>query len=129
MYYRVVLEPDSNGTVPATVPDLPGTHSYGDDEASALVHVQDAIVSMLEFLIKERRPIPTPHVDRGAVVCVSALLAAKAILHNVMLQQKVSKSELGRRLNQHLPQIDRLQSVTGSSRILAPREPPRPVSL
>lgn len=117
MEYRVVLEPDSNGTVLATVPDLPGTQSFGDDEVSALERVQDAIVSMLEFLIKGRRTIPTPRPGRGPTVSVPALLAAKVCLHNEMLDQNVTKSELGRRLKQHLPQIDRLVDVRHGSKL------------
>jgi antitoxin HicB len=116
MEYRVILQPDSRGTVLASVPDLPGTQSFGDDEASALEHVQDAIVSMLEFLIKARRRVPAPRRGRGPKVCVPALLAAKVYLHNEMLAQRVTKAELGRRLNQHMPQIDRLVDVRHGSK-------------
>jgi len=117
MEYRVVLEPDTNDTILATFPDLPGTQSFGDDEASALAHAQDAMVSMLEFLIRERRPIPLPRRGTGPRVTAPALLAAKVYLHNAMLEQKVSKAELGRRLDQHTMQIDRLVDVRHASKL------------
>jgi hypothetical protein len=49
-----------------------------------------------------------PRPGRGPKVCVPALLATKVYLHNEMLEQDVTKAELGRRLKQHMPQIDRL---------------------
>ena len=46
-----------------------------------------------------------------------ALTAAKALLYRAMRERAVSKSELGRRLGVHLPQIDRLLDVRHASRL------------
>jgi antitoxin HicB len=98
-------------------PDLIGAHSFGDDEADALAHGCDAMITIIEAHIKDRRPVPLPRPGAGPRVSVPALLAAKVALHNEMLAQKVSKSELGRRLDQHLPQIDRLIDVRHASKL------------
>jgi antitoxin HicB len=117
MEYRARLERDSNNTILVSFPDLPGAHSHGTDEEDALAHGVDAAVTLIEALIKDRRPVPMPTQGRGPRVRMPALLAAKVALHNEMLHQRVNKSELGRRLNQHLPQIDRLVDVRHGSKL------------
>lgn len=117
MDYRAILEPDSNGTVLISLPDLPGAHSFGADEADALAHGRDAMVTIIEALIKDRRVVPSPRNGPGPRIAVPALLAAKIALHNEMLKQGVNKAELGRRLDQHLPQIDRLVDVRHGSKL------------
>ena len=37
--YAVVLTPDDNGTLLASVPEVPGVHTFGDDEADAIARV------------------------------------------------------------------------------------------
>ena len=44
-------------------------------------------------------------------------MVAKVELYNAMLTQKVGKAELGRRLNWHLPQVDRVLDMTHASRV------------
>lgn len=118
MEYRAVLKRDSNDTFLVTFPDLPGTHTFADTIEEAESRAQDALVTMLEFLIKDRRPIPAPTAGRrGVRIAVPALLSAKIALHNEMLAQRVNKAELGRRLRQHLPQIDRLVDVRHGSKL------------
>lgn len=116
MEYRATLTREDD-TILVSFPDLPGAHSFGDDEADALAHGRDAMISIIEAHIKDRRPVPLPRSARGPRVIVPALLAAKVALHNEMLAQNVSKSELGRRLDQHLPQIDRLIDVRHASKL------------
>lgn len=71
----------------------------------------------LEFYIRNRRPIPTPSDGRGPKVEVSALLTAKIQLHNAMLEQNVNQSELGRRMNIHRQQVERLVNIRHGSTI------------
>jgi len=117
MEYRAALKRDSNDTILVSFPDLPGAHSFGTNEEDALAHGRDAIVTLIEAHIKDRRPVPIPRHRTGHPVQVPALLAAKVALHNEMLKQKVNKSELGRRLKVHLPQIDRLVDVRHGSKL------------
>lgn len=117
MKYRAVLKPDSNDTILVSFPDLPGAISFGADRDEALARGRDALISIIEALINHRKPIPMPTEGRGSAVYVPALLEAKIALHNEMLAQSVNKSELGRRLDQHLPQIDRLVDVRHGSQL------------
>jgi hypothetical protein len=48
---------------------------------------------------------------------VPALDASKLTLYQTMREEKVSKSELGRRLKWHLPQVDRVLQVRHGSQL------------
>ena len=116
MEYRAKLTREDD-TVLVSFPDLPGAHSFGADDDDALTHGLDAMVTVIEAHIKDRRSVPLPKAGKGPRIAVPALLAAKVALHNEMLAQHVNKAELGRRLAQHPPQIDRLVNVRHGSKL------------
>lgn len=55
--YRLQLEPDDNGIVLVTSPDLPIV-TYGADENEAVRHAADAIDIILQSLIDARESVP-----------------------------------------------------------------------
>lgn len=116
--YRVKLVKDTNGTILVDVPGLPEAHTFGENRESALLRAPDAIESALMCYIDLRRDIPMPRtVRRGPFVTLSALTEAKLALYTAMRAAKVGKAELGRRLNCHLPQVDRLLDLRHASRL------------
>lgn len=117
--YPVVLEPDDNDTILASVPDVPGVHSYGKDAADAIDHVREALIVMLSAVMDDNEDIPTPgKVGRGkAVVTLPTLVASKLMIYNAMKDQGVTRSELARRLGGKNPtHITRLLNVLHQSR-------------
>jgi len=118
MDYPITLEHDDNRTILVGFPDFPEAHTFGDDEADALVRAQDALATILDVYIADRRPIPRPSVRRGQPrVPVPALIEAKVRLYEAMREAKVGKAELARRLHWHLPQVDRLFDIRHRSRL------------
>ncbi|MFL9871649.1 type II toxin-antitoxin system HicB family antitoxin [Paraburkholderia megapolitana] len=117
--YPIELTPDSNGTLLATFPDVPEAITVGENEDDALEHALDALEAALEIYFAEKRPIPLPSkAKRGQrVVRLPALATSKVLLANEMLQQKVRKAELARRLKVNQVQIDRLLKLNHSSKI------------
>lgn len=73
----------------------------------------------LEIYFDEKRPIPMPSKTKKGqpAVALSALVTAKVLLMNEMLDQKVRKAELARRLDVHMPQIDRLFDLQHSTKL------------
>jgi len=69
--------------------------------------------------IDDRRdiPKPSPIKARAKFVTVPALTEAKLALYTTMRAKRVGKAELARRLNCHLPQVDRLLDLMHSSRL------------
>ncbi|MEQ5838237.1 type II toxin-antitoxin system HicB family antitoxin [Paraburkholderia acidicola] len=117
--YPIELAPDSNGTLLVTFPDVPEAITVGEDENDVLVQALDALEAALEMYFAEKRPIPLPSgAKRGQrVVTLPALATSKVLLANEMLQQKVRKAELARRLKVNQVQIDRLLKLNHSSKI------------
>ncbi len=117
--YPVKLSRNTNGTILATVPDLPEAVTFGDDEEEALARVVDVIEDCLGEYTARRFPIPAPSpAKRGArSAVVSPLVEMKLVIYGAMLAQRVSKAELARRLNCHMPQIDRLLNLAHISRL------------
>jgi antitoxin HicB len=118
MDYPVTLERDDNETVLVSFPDFPEAHTFGDDEADAMRHAQAALATAIDAYIKDRRDIPLPSaVIARHRVAVPALVEAKVRLYETMRASKIGKSELARRMNVHLPQVDRLLAMTHGSKL------------
>ena len=118
MEYSVTLTQDDNDTVLVTFPDVEGAVTFGDTIEEALTRAPEALATILEAYIKDRRPIPPPSARRTKYrVTVPALVEAKIRLYEAMRAAKVGKAELGRRLDWHLPQVDRLLAMTHGSKL------------
>lgn len=115
--YPVVLEVDDNNTVLVSFPDFPEAHTFGENKKEALVRAVDALETVIDAYIRERRPIPEPSATTGAAVELPALVATKVQLYEAMREGKVNKTELARRLNAHMPQIDRLLDIRHGSKL------------
>lgn len=118
MDYPVLLERDDNDTILVSFPDFPEAHTFGETVDDALVHGVDALSTIIDAYIKDRRAIPLPSakVTRYRVT-MPALVELKVALYEAMRQAKVGKAELARRLDWHLPQVDRLLAMTHASRL------------
>jgi antitoxin HicB len=118
--YPVAIERDEKtGFHLATFPDGPGVHTFGDDHEEARWRAVDALLTMFMGMIADREPIPPPgKLRRGTEwVELPALDEAKVRLYAAMRAAKVGKAELARRLNCHLPQVDRLLDLNHASRL------------
>jgi len=118
MRYRVTLEREK-GLVNVYFPDVPGVQTFGDDEQEALARAVDALESMFMALIQDREDIPRPRAPKRGekTITLPALTVAKLELYQAMRAAGVGKAELARRLNCHLPQIDRLLDLAHASRL------------
>ena len=115
--YRVKLTHE-DGAVVVSFPDVPGALTFGIDEAEALARAADALETLFMGLIQDRRPIPKPrHSSKGKSVVLPVLAEAKIELYNLLRDRKIGKAELARRMNCHLPQIDRLLDLRHASRL------------
>ncbi|MBF0137363.1 MAG: type II toxin-antitoxin system HicB family antitoxin [Magnetococcus sp. DMHC-1] len=116
--YPTELTQDDNDTILVSFPDVPIAHTFGEDEAEALMRARDALETALEMYIDTRQPLPIPTPAAGRqVVHPGALVRAKLAVHQAMQEEKVRKAELARRLHWHLPQVDRLLDLRHASRL------------
>ena len=119
MHFPVHLEPAEEGGFVVTFPDIPEAITEGEDVEDALVHAADALESALEFYFEARRPVPAPSKPKRGqrVVELPVSVAAKVLLLNEMLRQKVRPAELARRLGTTPQEVNRLTDIRHTSRI------------
>jgi antitoxin HicB len=117
--YPVTLERDTNDTILVGFPDVPEAHTFGDDEDEALMRAVDALETALSMYVEDREDIPKPSAikRRTRFVTLPALSEAKLALYTEMRRAGMGKAELARRLNCHLPQVDRLLDLMHNSRL------------
>ena len=116
--YPVKLSKDTNHTILVDVPGIPEAHTFGQDREEALLRAPDAIESALMCYIDLHREIPVPRATaKGPFATLPALTEAKLALYTAMRATKTGKADLARRLNCHLPQVDRLLDLRHASRL------------
>ena len=115
--YPVELTRDDNDTLLVGFPDFPEAHTFGDDREEALARAVDALETVIDVYIRDRRPIPAPSPVNDESVSLPALVDAKVQIYNAMLAGGVGKAALAKRLNVHLPQVDRLLDVKHGSKV------------
>ena len=115
--YPVVLEPDTNGTILVSFPDLPEAHTFGDDAQDAIARAVDCLETALGMRIDDRKEISAPAKTRGPYVTLPSLSEAKVELYKAMRAAQVRKAELARRLGVKMPQVDRLLDLNHASRM------------
>jgi len=91
-------------------------HTVGDDRDEPLQRAPYALATVIDAYIRARRPLPAPSKERTAVG-LPPLMSVKLDLYNAMQAAGITKSELARRLDVHLPQVDRLLDLGHNSRI------------
>lgn len=115
--YPVELEPDGD-TIMATVPDIPGVHTFGATEAEALARCVGAIEEMLAARMCDREAIPAPSPPAGRpIVTLPPLTALKVVLYQAMQDRGVHKADLARLLGAGQKQVDRLLDLNHHSRL------------
>jgi antitoxin HicB len=122
LHYRIKLEPDDNGTLLVTSPDLPGMVTFGSDRADAIRRATDAIEEWLASAISDSGDIPPPSFPArlnsdDAIVHLSALTSLKVELYKALYDAKVTRAELARRLNWNRESVDRLFRLNHASRL------------
>lgn len=118
LIYPVHLDPDDNGTVLATFPDIPEAATYGEDATDARNHAVGALTAMLSAYMDDRQRIPMPSPLKGRPgVVLPVGVSAKILLWNAMFDAGLRKADLARKLNLSPSVVDRLLSLTHASRI------------
>jgi len=116
--YPVELTPDGKFLM-VTFPDIPEANSQGDSVEDALKMAADALETALDFYFDAGRPVPAPSKPKRGqhMVELRASVAAKVLLLNEMLRQKIRPVELARRLQTTPQEVNRLTNIRHTSRI------------
>ena len=115
--YPIVLTSDDNDTLFVESPDFPELKTFGADEHDAKHRAADAVVSVIAARIAGREPVPSPSIAADPVAVLRASDALKIALYQAMRADGVGKADLARRLECHLPQVDRLLDLMHASKL------------
>jgi antitoxin HicB len=134
------FEPQEAGGVLVQFIDVPEAHTFGATEADAGGdNALDCLIAALGGYMRLGREIPRPSPARGRpVVILPPLVSAKLALYEAMRAQRITRTELARRLGlqenairrlldldhrSHIDQLDRALAALGKRlevRVLAP---------
>ena len=118
MNYPANIKPDGDGWK-VSFPDIPEALTAGSTWEEALAMAKDALVSALDFYFDDKRVVPDPsRVKKGQVpIELPPSVAAKVLLLNEMVKQKVRPSELARRMGTTAQEVNRLTQLTHATKI------------
>ena len=115
--YPYRFEPDAGGVLAQFV-DVPEAHAIATTEAEAGVNALDCLIAALGGYIRLGRAIPPPSPPRGRpVVTLPPLVAAKLALYEAMRAERITRTELARRLGLHENAVRRLLDLDHRSHI------------
>jgi antitoxin HicB len=116
--YPVDLTPDGKFLM-VTFPDIPEANSQGDNVEDALEMAKDALETALDFYFDAGRPVPAPSKPKRGqhVIALRASIAAKVLLLNEMIAQKVRPAQLARRLQIKPQEVTRLMALNHTTKI------------
>ncbi len=119
MRYPARFEPASEGGFVVTFRDIPEAITQGDTEAEAVEMAEDVLVSSMDFYFDDKRRVPPPSdsEDGERLVELPVSVSAKVLLLNEMLDQKVTASELARRMGTRPQDIQRLTNLEHTTKI------------
>jgi antitoxin HicB len=103
----------------ASFPDIPEALTGGSTRAEALEMAEDALITAIDFYFEDKREVPAPRkVAKGQdSIELPASLAAKVLLLNEMVKQKVRPSELARKMHTSAQEVNRLTDLRHTTRV------------
>jgi antitoxin HicB len=119
MRYPAHFEPAPEGGFVVTFRDIPEAITQGDTEQEALDMAIDALVTAMYFYFEDRRPVPPPskQVAGERLVALPSSAAAKVLLLNEMIAQKVTNTDLAYRMGVTKQEMNRITDLQHSTKI------------
>lgn len=116
--YPALFEPDGNGFC-VSFRDIPEALTSGETMDAARTMAADALLTAMDFYFEDKRIVPPPtKAKKGEeLVALPATVSAKVLLLNEMIEQKVTPSELARRLGTSPQVVNRIVDIKHATKI------------
>jgi len=113
------FEPAEEGGFVVTFRDVPEAITQGDSIDEARAMAADALLTAMDFYFEGKRPVPAPSKAKKGeeLVSLPANVSAKVLLLNEMVGQKVTPSELARRLGTSPQVVNRIVDIKHATKI------------
>lgn len=118
LVYPATIIPDGNGFM-ASFRDIPEALTGGPTLEEVRQMAADALATAMEFYFEDGRSVPLPSAfsKDDVPVVLPASMAAKILLLNEMLVQKVTAAELARRLGTTPQSVNRIMDLKHPTKI------------
>ena len=105
--------------ITVSFPDIPEAHTFGRNRTEALAMAREALEISMDFYFEDQRLVPMPSKPkRGqAVIELPLSVAAKVLLLNEMLRQKVRPIDLARLIGTTKQEVNRLTDLKHATKI------------
>lgn len=119
MLYPATFKADPSGGFVVSFRDIPEAITQGDDEQEAMEMAVDALVTAMDFYFEDQRQVPLPSAPKRGerMIELPISLAAKILLLNEMLAQKIRPADLARRMSVRPQEVNRLLNLTHKTKI------------
>ncbi|MCK3654226.1 antitoxin [Pasteurellaceae bacterium Macca] len=119
MFYPAKFEQDENGLYAVTFRDIPEAITCGDNLTEAQAMAKDALITAMEFYFEDFRTVPMPSEPMAdeQLIELPASVFAKVLLLNEMVAQRVSQSELARRIGVKPQEMQRVTNIHHNTKI------------
>lgn len=109
MLYSAALKHDDD-TILVQFPDVPEAITFGIDSADARERAKEALAVALSMYVEQDKPLPVAsRAMKGHIpIPLPAVTVAKLALYTAMREQRITKTELARRLDCHRQHVDRI---------------------
>lgn len=116
--YPALIEPDTPGFM-VSFRDIPEALTGAETIEEARVMAADALLTAMEFYFEDKRAVPPPSKAKKGeeLIALPASVSAKILLLNEMVGQRVTASELARRLNTRPQDVNRIVNMKHTTKI------------
>ena len=118
MKYPAILIKEDDGYV-VTFRDIPEAITQGDFRDDVIEMAEDALLTAIDFYFEDNRTVPMPSEIQDGEVLVGLPLSvtAKVLLLNTLLEQRVSQTELAKRMGIRPQQVTRIVNLEHTTKI------------
>jgi antitoxin HicB len=119
MRYPVIVHKEKSGGCWLSFPDVPGTYTNGTSVEDAMSHALDALETMFMYTFGTGEMIPLPSLPKRGqkLIELPPTVAAKVLLHNEMVKQKIRPIDLARRMGIPRQELTRVLSLKHRTKI------------
>lgn len=119
MRYPARFEASEQGGYVVTFRDIPEAITQVDDLEEAMEMARDALKTAMEFYFEDERPVPPPskREDGEDFVSLTASVWTKVLLLNSMIEGRIKKADLARRMDAKPQEITRLVNLDHMTKI------------
>ena len=118
MSYPARVKRDGDGYMVSFV-DIPEALTGASTKAEALEMAADALTTAMDFYFENRRAVPMPSAPKRGqfLVELPPSVAAKVLLLNAMIRQRIRPVDLARRMHVRAQEVNRLTDLHHPTKI------------